>query len=177
MKSSFVSTVLTGKSPEFTQPTLTALQLSATVTLVYSHARARMHSQAFEETHSRHYLIPYSNSSPGSATPSSQNGQAYTSLRTVMLPLYKEEETGESRDMLPFPFHTGTPEVSFKPLTACAILQVSKAMQTLLVRANVRNSQIFTTFIMTANNNLQHSYRMMYSLLPLPAITEFPCVF
>lgn len=40
---------------------------------------------------------------------------------------------------MPFPFfHTGTPEVSFKPLTVCATLQVSKATRTLFVRANVR---------------------------------------
>lgn len=75
MKSSFTSTVLTEKSPEFaTQPTLTVLQPLVIITFRYSYARAQMCLQAFEETRSRHCLILYSNSSPGSATPISQNG-------------------------------------------------------------------------------------------------------
>lgn len=38
-----------------------------------------------------------------------------------------------------FPFfHTGAPEVTFKPLTVCATSQVSEATCTFFVRANVR---------------------------------------
>lgn len=100
MRSSFTSTVLTGKSPEFTtQPTLTASQLLAIITLVYLYTKAQMHLQAFKETCSRRWLILYSSSSPGGATPSSQNELVYTYLRTVVLAVNREE-TRESRDTL-----------------------------------------------------------------------------
>lgn len=91
MKSSFTSTVLTEKSSEFaTQPTLTALRPLVIITFGYSDARAQMCLQAFEETRSRHWLILYSNSSPGGVTPRSQNGWVHTHLRTVVLALNKE---------------------------------------------------------------------------------------